>query len=392
MTEPTLSARTPDWRRWAAAGPDDLAYGIADMDFSCAEPIQQALVDRIRGQALAYPSDPTSLRQAIVRHLEDDYAWSINPDWLVITPGVVPGLYFSARQALGHEGKRTMMVPTPVYGHLRRASLGLPNPVLELPLSESVQQGRMRRVLTAETLRSSGALCRFQGNTPSLLMFCNPQNPGGAVYQRGELAGLAEAILEQEDLWVCSDEIHAGLVLDHGRRHLPLAALGDAIAQRTITWMSAGKTFNIAGLGLGWAVVPNQAWRQALQRQMTGPMAHPSLLSIVATEAALRHGAAWRHQVLAQLRHNRARLAQALQNTDWQMDWPEASHLVWLRHRHLGEAAARRLQELGLQVSPGHEFGDPAACRLNIATSSEQLSRILQRLQRLPSGEGAAGL
>lgn len=382
MTPLPLGDRLPDWRRWAGATPDELALWIADMDFACAEPIQEALIQRIRGQALAYPAEPTCLRAAIVELLDRSYRWEIDPDWLVVTPGVVPGLYFTARQLLSAHPERTLLVPRPVYGHLRRASLGLSNPVLDLPLSELVQEGRRRRILTAQGLRQAAVDCSSRAQAPGLLMFCNPQNPGGAVYQRGELVALAEAVLEQDGLWVCSDEIHAGLVLDAGRPHLPIAALGDAIARRTITWMSAGKTFNIAGLGLGWAVVPDAGLRAALQRELTGPMAHPSLLSLVATQAALAHGEDWRQRVLGTLRQHRARLDSALRaaGTRWQWDWPEAGHLVWMHHPILGEAAAKRLSEAGLRLSPGEEFGEPAGCRLNIATSAERLERAIEIL------------
>ena len=80
-------------------------------------------------------------------------------------------------------------------------------------------------------------------------MLCNPHNPVGRVFDLAELQQLAELSL-RHGMIVCADEIHCGLVLDPEKRHLPFAALGPEVAERTITLMAPSKTFNLAGPGL----------------------------------------------------------------------------------------------------------------------------------------------
>ena len=81
-----------------------------------------------------------------------------------------------------------------------------------------------------------------------LFLFCHPHNPVGRCWSRDELLALAD-YAERNDLVVCSDEIHCGLILDADKRHIPFASLSPAAAQRSITLLAPSKTFNIPGLG-----------------------------------------------------------------------------------------------------------------------------------------------
>src|SRR5439155_1096223 len=75
-----------------------------------------------------------------------------------------------------------------------------------------------------------------------------------------ELQGLAELCLTR-GLAIVADEIHSDLVFPP-HRHVPIASLDPAIAERTITLMAPSKTWNLAGLKLGLAVIPHAALRE----------------------------------------------------------------------------------------------------------------------------------
>ena len=57
-----------------------------------------------------------------------------------------------------------------------------------------------------------------------MFFLCNPQNPGGTVFSHEELQELANICLEKEII-VCSDEIHADLVLEDNLQHTPYSSL-----------------------------------------------------------------------------------------------------------------------------------------------------------------------
>jgi aspartate/methionine/tyrosine aminotransferase len=99
--------------------------------------------------------------------------------------------------------------------------------------------------LTSELIEAA-----FTPNT-RLVVFTNPHNPTGRVFDADELALLAEACTRHGVL-VISDEVWEHLLLD-GRRHIPLASL-PGMADRTVKIGSGGKMFSMTGWKVGWAV------------------------------------------------------------------------------------------------------------------------------------------
>src|SRR6185503_18064980 len=79
-----------------------------------------------------------------------------------------------------------------------------------------------------------------------VFLLCNPHNPTGRVFARPELEAMAQVAVEH-DLIVFADEIHQDLLFA-GQRHVPFASLGPEVARRTVTFTSATKSWNIAGL------------------------------------------------------------------------------------------------------------------------------------------------
>ena len=87
-----------------------------------------------------------------------------------------------------------------------------------------------------------------------LLMINSPSNPTGVVYDRAELAALADAVL-QTDVGVLSDEIYEQLTYGDARPTC-FATLRPGLAERTITISGVSKTYAMTGWRIGWAVAP----------------------------------------------------------------------------------------------------------------------------------------
>src|SRR5688500_14126607 len=128
--------------------------------------------------------------------MRERHGWRIEPSWIVYLPGVVPGLHLAARKLVPPDGH--MLVPTPVYQHLKRAAELAPRAHTDVPLI--LQDGRW--VLDLEFLK--GAITE----RTRLLFLCNPQNPGGTVFRRNEIERLAELT---GNAIIVSDEIHRDL-------------------------------------------------------------------------------------------------------------------------------------------------------------------------------------
>ena len=79
----------------------------------------------------------------------------------------------------------------------------------------------------------------------TLFILCNPHNPSGRVWKEEELKKIGE-IIEKNNMWVISDEIHCDLLrLD--QKHIPLGKVMPDY-KKLVTCMAPSKTFNLAGL------------------------------------------------------------------------------------------------------------------------------------------------
>ena len=356
------------WERYA--GRDVLPFWVADMEFPSPPAVIEALKARVEHGIFGYTNVPDTLREQIIEHLARDYGWAVQPDWLLWLPGVVPGLNVACR-AIGEPGDG-VITAVPIYF-----------PFLSAPGNADRQCQRMELVRRGQRweMDLDGLEAGLDARS-RLFLLCNPQNPTGRVYTREELLSLA-AVAERHDLIICSDEIHAGLVLDESCRHLPIASLAPEIARRSITLMAPTKTYNMPGLGFGFAVIPDPDLRARFRASASGFMAHVGPLAITAAEAAYRHGAAWREALLLRLRENRDRLQEAVAAMPGLTMTPvEATCLAWIDARGLEvEDPHRFFEDAGVGLSPGAQFGSPGFVRFNFGCAPPMLEEGIRRMQ-----------
>jgi putative C-S lyase len=360
----TWSAR---WERHA--GRDVIPLWVADADFRAPPCVLEALAARLAHGVLGYTVPPPELREAIVARMLRLYRWRIEPDWIVFLPGVVPGLHLAARHLLPANGHA--LLPTPVYHHFKRAVERAPRAHTEVPLV--LRAGRW--VFDEERL---AAALRPQSG---LLYLCNPQNPGGTIFTRAELERLAQVALRHR-LVVVSDEIHAELLLDAGKPHVPIASLSAEISRRTVTLASPNKAFNFPGAGCAWAIAEDPGLREAMSADHHATVHDASVFGYVAALAAYRQGDAWLAAQLDYLRANRDATQRAIAGMPGlQMAHVEATYLAWIDATALGlkDAAAHFLAH-GVALSPGEQFGAPGYVRLNFATQRARLEAALERM------------
>jgi putative C-S lyase len=357
--------RSGTWStRWERhAGQDVIPLWVADTDFRAAPAILDALAERIRHGVFGYSTPPPELRAAIAERMQRLYRWRIDPAWIVFIPGVVPGLHLAARTLVPTDGHA--LIPRPVYHHFKRAMEHAPRAFTEIPLV--LEHGRW--VFDRDALR------RSVSEKTRAFFLCNPQNPGGTVFRREELEALAAL---SRDLVIVSDEIHCDLILEKGLRHVPIASLAPEISRRTVTLMSANKTFNIPAAGCGWAIIEDAGLRQAFSGDIAAHVVgSPSVFGLAATLAALTRCDDWLAAQIDYLRGNRDFLEK---NLGLPMAHVEATYLAWIDCSSLDDAAGLFLRN-GVAVYPGAQFGDARFIRLNFGTQRKTLGDALARMK-----------
>ena len=364
-----IDRRGSDSFKWGKyAGRDILPLWVADMDFAAPPAVLAALHRRIEHGVFGYGGPWPSLTESVLAHLQGEYGWSIEPEWLVWLPGLVTGLNVACRAVDGE-----VLTATPIYP-----------PFLSAPHFSGRKLNRVE--LARDNNRWHWDMAALQLATTAatrLFLFCHPHNPVGRCWSRDELLALAD-YAERHDLVVCSDEIHCGLILDADKRHIPFASLSPAAAQRSITLLAPSKTFNIPGLGCAFAVIPNPALRRRFEQAMHGIVPHVNVLGLAACEAAFRHGGDWHRELIAYLRGNRDRVAATMASLPGVRMAPvEATYLAWIDVRDLRLAKpAAHFEAHGIGLSDGADFGAPGWLRLNFGCPRATLDEALTRFER----------
>ena len=357
------------WERYR--GRDVIPLWVADTDFRAPPSVLRAFAERVEHGVFGYSNVPDELRSAIVERLQRLYGWVVHPGWIVFLPGVVPGLHLAARHLVPGDGHA--LVPTPIYHHFKRAVELAPRAHTDVPLALS--GGRW--VFDEEALRAA-----LRPNT-RLLYLCNPQNPGGTIFTRAELGRLADIAL-RHDLVVCSDEIHADILLDRGKRHVPIASLGPEVSRRSVTLMSPNKTFNFPAAGCAFAIIEDAKLRRAFSVDHHATVHDPSVFGYIGALAAYRDEDGWLAAQLAYLAENRDLVEREVGSMpELAMAHVEATYLAWIDASALGvKDPHAHFLEHGLALSPGAQFGAPSFVRLNFGTQRSRLVEALARLRR----------
>ena len=199
-----LGTDSQKWQKYA--GRDILPLWVADMDFKSSPAIIAALHDRVAHGVFGYARPVKSTVNAVVDALQRNYAWKIDPAWIVWLPGLVCGLNITA-QAFAQAGEEVLTL-TPVYP-----------PFMSAPKNSARLSTQAAFVLRDGHWEIDwDALARAVTPRTKLFYLCNPHNPLARVWRREELIRLGE-FCAQHHLVLCSDEIHCDLILDPTLHH-----------------------------------------------------------------------------------------------------------------------------------------------------------------------------
>ncbi len=356
------------WDRYKDA--DIIPMWVADMDFRAPEPVRRALQKRIEHGVYGYSVPTEKLNQTVLNRLKKLYDWRIESSWIVWLPGIVEGLNVVSRYVQEDE---ELIIFVPAYP-----------PFLDAPAYAN------RKLRTAPLLFENGRysldLKGFEKSiSPQTRLFilCNPHNPAGKVFDRDELQAVADICLKN-DIIICSDEVHCELILCD-KKHIPIATLSKEIQDRTITLMSPAKTFNLAGLNCGFAVIPNQSIRKRFINIMRG-IAPPCInaLGFTAAQAAYSECEQWRSSLLKYLAENKNIVYDFVNNRIplLSMADVEATYLAWVDARGLNVPdPASFFEQAGVGLSDGREFAEEGFVRLNFGCPRKVLLQGLERMK-----------
>lgn len=367
------------WDRFALQqdeyGREVLPLWVADMDFSAAPEILDALHERVDHGVFGYTKPWNAAENAVIEYLAGRHGYAAEASWLHWIHGCVPALNVFAR-AFGQDGE--ILTCTPVYP-----------PFLTAPQWQGSKLATCHLMLRDERWTfDTAAMEEVVNDRTRAFILCNPHNPVGTVFKRSELEWLADFCC-RHDLILCSDEIHCDLVFE-GATHIMTATLGGAIAERTVTLHAPSKTWNLPGLSAAYAVIPNRRLRARFAEAARGFVTEVNALGYTGLMAAYGVGEPWRRKLIQYLTGNRDWLyafvaAELLpwMRFDQQM---EATYLAWLnvegmREQGIRDPHAFLLSKAGVGLSPGVDFHDGRFLRINFGCPRSVLVEAMERIR-----------
>jgi cystathionine beta-lyase len=366
-----------DSAKWNYYGHDVLPLWVADMDFRSPEPVIKALQERAAHGVFGYCQTPPELIEVICERLQRLYQWQVNPEEIISLPGLVAGLNLVCR-AFGRPGQ-SVLLQTPIYPPFLTAP-GNQDLTLDIaPLTYTTQGQTLRYELDYQVFEAA--------ITPQTCLFslCNPHNPVGRSYSCDELTRLAEICLRHE-LLICSDEIHSDLLMGD-TRHRPIASISPEIARHCVTLLAPSKSFNLPGLGCGFAIIQNPELRERINKARAGIVPHVNVMGYTAALAAYTKGGEWLAELKRYLTANRDFLVEFVAEylPGIRTTVPEATYLAWLdcRQANIEGNPFEFFLEAGVALNDGSHFGQEGEgfVRLNFGCPRSTLTQALERMQ-----------
>jgi len=352
-----------------------ISMWVADMDFRPPACVDDAIKQMQDVGVYGYFGDYGAYNDAICWWMQKQHGWTVDPAHIFTTHGLVNGTSMCL-EAFTKPGDGVVLF-TPVYHAFAK-----------------VINGSGRRVVECEMVNTDGRLemdfdayDALMDGSETMVILCSPHNPGGRVWSRAELEGVA-ALAQRHDLVLVSDEIHHDLVFD-GARHVPMTDI-EGTADRLVMMTACTKTFNIAGAHIGNVIISDDDLRAKFAQKMLGMGMSPNSFGVhMATAAYSEKGAEWVDALLSYLAGNKALFDEGINTIpglkSMHMD---ATYLAWVDFSGTGmakdEFTNRVTQSAEIAVNYGPTFGKGGEnfLRFNFATPRVRIVEAIERMHK----------
>jgi len=295
--------------------------GIADMDFKCAPAITEALVKRIQHENWGYldmqSPGPKAFVDGIIAWNKKRYNINVNPESVVITTGVHPGIIATLRTFCPPGSK--VLLTTPTYNGFYG----------DLTATGTKPEESLMKYVDGRYQFDFEDFERRIGPDTNAFILCNPQNPTGNMWSEADLMRIGEICLKKRVL-VLADEIHCDFV-NKGQKYVPFSTLPNKdVVRNSVTFKAASKSFGLAAMKCAWFFSDNM---DLITRIKPNNRADLTTLGLIASKAAYSGGEDWLNQCVEYIDGNHD-YVQKFINANMPMvkvgAKPQGTYLTWL--------------------------------------------------------------
>ncbi len=366
-----------------AQGIDVVGFGAGEPDFDTPEYIKEAAIKAMKeGKTKYTPAKGIpELRETIAAKLAKDNGLKYTADQIVVNIGGKHAVY-EAMQAVLDPGDEVLL-PAPYWVTYPEAAAlaGATVKVLETGKATGYK-------ITPQQLKNA------IGPKSALLIINSPNNPGGFTYTPDELRALAK-VLEGTNVAVMSDEIYEKLIYGD-TQFISFAALSADAYNRTLTLNGLSKAYSMTGWRLGYTAGPLDVLK-AMSRLQDHMTSNPVTFAQYAAIAAMGPQSA---EAIETMRVEFEKRGKYMADRLRAMKGVECSEPTGAFYcfpdvsAHYGRTfggvkvtgsmdfAKAMLEQANVGVVPGAPFGCDKNVRLSFATSMQQITKGLDRMEK----------
>ena len=383
---PTL-ALDAKYKQMKKEGIPVVGFGAGEPDFETPDNIKEAAISAINAGYTRYtPASGTiELKQAIVNKVKRDTGLSYNVDNVVVSNGGKHSLTNIFMCILEEDDE--VIIPSPFwvsYPEMVKMAGGKPVFLNTTEETDFKFTAEMFENLITEKTRA--------------IVLNTPSNPTGMIYSKSELEEIAKVAVKY-NIYVVFDEIYEKLIYDDAV-HTNIATLGDEIKELTIIVNGMAKAYAMTGWRIGYTL-SNVKLAKAMSNIQSHATSNPNSIAQAASVEALNGDQSAVGLMKKEYERRRNYMVERINSIDGVSCLePSGAFYVFmnvkelLNKEHYGKFIKTAselcddLLERGLvALVPSEGFGIDGYVRLSYATSIENITAGLDRIEKYIKGE-----
>ncbi|WP_229683185.1 MalY/PatB family protein [Virgibacillus oceani] len=362
---------------------DVLPFSISDMDFQSPPEILQAIDEHAKHGIFGYTRwNHDAYKSAITHWYQSRFSTDMLNEWIVYSPSVIYSI--SALIDILTNKNDQVIVQTPGYDAFFKQIAASDREMVKNPLIYEDGSYSMDFDLLEKQLSNPNA---------KILLFCNPHNPTGRVWNRHELETIVD-LCERYHVKIISDDIHMDIVYQY-HHYTPITSMTDN-TDNVFICTSASKTFNTPSLGGSYAFLPDEKVREqflAIMKQRDG-LSSAMIFGVLSIIEGYNHSAYWVDELTNYLYNNMKIVSSFLQDEIPTITFniPESTYLAWIDCSKLLSSdqeiqnALVNIGKVGIMSGSVYRVNDGNFLRMNVGCPREKLIDGLERLKKSIDG------
>ena len=377
----SITAKVAEMR---AAGRSVISLSVGEPDFDTPKAAREAGIAAIQAGFTRYTAVPgiPELRQAIADKFRKDNGLDYAPENILVSTGGKQSIY-NLLMAVMNAGDEAI-IPAPYW-------VSYPDMVL---LAEGVP------VLVTTTDEANFKLTAAQlgaAITPNtkILFLNSPSNPTGMAYSADELRALGEVVRKHPDIIVATDDMYEKILFD-GKAFATFAQVNPDLKEQTVTLNGVSKAYCMTGWRIGYCAGPLDIIK-AMNKIQGQSTSNPNSIAQKAALAAITGPTDELDEMVRTYQTRRTWLVDAVNAIPgMHCITPDGAFYIfpsiagWIgKTTPDGKvidsdivACQWLLEDAGVALVPGTEFGSPGHMRISYAVDQSTLEDAVNRIAK----------